>query len=162
MTLLSIVLVVLEARLGRGGLAFLQIREQSVDDVVELFLGESTLKRLAERKRHFRRVVVTVAVVVARGHADAVGGVNDRGGHGLFMDRDGGGEVMWFGSEGTVLFRFLTAFGCPQRREPADERGEGGVNLAARLGGGRFRKREESLGEGLRGHDGMSPDVVGN
>ena len=122
----GIVLVLLVARPGRGDLAFLQKLEQSGGDIVELFHGETTFKILAEWDRDFRPVVVIIAVgVVARGRAGTVGGVDDRGCLGPFVNSDGRGVVMWFGDEGTVLLRFFLAFGCPQPRKPADERREG-------------------------------------
>ena len=158
-TLWSIVLVRLADRIRRSGLALLQIHEQRVDHVVELLLGEIVSNELAERDRRSRRVVAVVAV--ARGQASTVGGVNGERGLRLLVKGDGG-RGRWIGDEGTLLFRLFTAFGRPQRREPADDMRDGRRNLATRLGGRRLRKREEGVDGGLRGHGGVRTDVVSN
>ena len=66
----SIVLVLVASGLWRGDLGLLQIFEQRVDNVVDIFLGKTIFVGLAERDMHFRRVVV----VVVQDYAGDVGG----------------------------------------------------------------------------------------
>jgi hypothetical protein len=151
----GVVLVLLASWLGRGVLGFLQVLEQRVDNVVDLLLGETIFVRLTEGDTHVGHVVV------AQGHAGDVGGVDGRRCMGRCGEVDGRGEEIWVGDDETVRFRCFAVFGWQPCCEPTDERREGWVELAPRLGGGSIRKREESFREGLDGH-GWWMGIVGN